>query len=253
MDIKKFYFYIHYDIIDSMDSLPYVYAFLGGILPALLWLLFFLREDKKHPEPRHLIFFTFLAGMVTVFFVRPVEQFAYSFLQGSVLFLAWSFIEEVFKYWAAFVVVLWQSAVDEPLDPLIYMITVALGFAAMETTLFLLYPFLSGNITEALITRNFRLMGAALLHTLSSAMIGGALALSFYYRSLFKRLFLVVGIVFAVLLHTTFNLLIMNSSGAQILLTFSIVWFGIIFLFLLFEKIKRIYQLGIKIDILIVR
>ena len=31
------------------------FAFLGGILPAMVWLYFLLKEDRRCPEPRHMI------------------------------------------------------------------------------------------------------------------------------------------------------------------------------------------------------
>jgi len=45
------------------------YALFGGILPALVWLVFWLREDKKNPEPKKLILRTFLFGMGAVMIV----------------------------------------------------------------------------------------------------------------------------------------------------------------------------------------
>ena len=50
------------------------YALLGGILPALIWLAFWLREDYKHPEPRGLILRTFLLGMGAVILVLPFQK-----------------------------------------------------------------------------------------------------------------------------------------------------------------------------------
>ncbi len=227
-------------VIGASPAGAYSYAFIGGIVPALLWLLFFLREDRLHPEPRKLLIFTFIAGMSCVIFVLPVQRFAYGFLTGGSLLLAWAFIEELFKYWAAYLVVLWQSAVDEPMDPVIYMITAALGFAALENALFMSGPLLSGNPTEALITGNLRFIGAALLHVVASASIGMALALSFYRKSKYKRLYFLTGFILSVLLHTIFNFFIMESNGGEVLIVFSFVWIGVILLLLLFERIKLI-------------
>lgn len=219
---------------------PYMFAILGGIIPALIWLWFFLREDRLHPEPRLLIALTFVAGMASVFFVLPIEKFFFGFLTGGTLILVWAAAEELFKYFAAFMVVLWRPAVDEPIDPLVYMITSALGFSACENILFVLTPFISGNVGDALITGNLRFMGAALLHTLASAMIGGALAFSFYRKEKYKRMYVFTGFVLAVLLHTIFNFFIIGSSGGQVIAIFSFVWIGIIALFLIFEKVKLI-------------
>jgi len=42
-------------------------AFLIGFLPVLIWLFFWLSEDRQKPEPRSLIFSIFVLGMLSVF------------------------------------------------------------------------------------------------------------------------------------------------------------------------------------------
>ena len=110
----------------------------GGVLPALAWLWFWRREDAAHPEPRRLIALAFFAGMVTVAIVIPMERFVepiikdltlpgFIFASQTLVFTAWSFIEEIMKFLAARFTVLKRREDDEPIDPVIYMITVALG------------------------------------------------------------------------------------------------------------------------------
>jgi hypothetical protein len=48
------------------------------------------------------------------------------------------------------------------------------------------------------------------------------------------------GLFMAIVLHAFFNLTIMNASGESMLAVFLFVWIGIIMLFLVFEKIKRV-------------
>ncbi|MBV9159466.1 MAG: PrsW family intramembrane metalloprotease, partial [Candidatus Kaiserbacteria bacterium] len=162
----------------------------GGILPALAWLWFWRREDSKNPEPRRLIALAFLAGMVTVAIVIPVEKFVASyisplnvpfFISGgatTLVFISWSAIEEIFKFLAARFTVLRRREDDEPIDPVIYMVTVALGFAAAENTLFLLSPLSGDTALQTVMTGNLRFVGATLLHVLSSAAIGVFLGIS---------------------------------------------------------------------------
>ena len=56
-----------------------LYVFLGGLVPAILWLWFWLREDSAHPEPRGLIVITFIAGMVSVVLTIPTQGVVYGF------------------------------------------------------------------------------------------------------------------------------------------------------------------------------
>ena len=69
-----------------------LFALFGGILPALLWLIFWLREDRLHPEPRRFILYVFLTGMLVVPFVLPLEELAQRYVAGNLIFLIFPFI-----------------------------------------------------------------------------------------------------------------------------------------------------------------
>ncbi len=213
----------------------------GGILPALAWLWFWRREDSKHPEPRMLIALAFLAGMVAVAVVIPIEKYVAVYLGSqTAIFTAWSFIEEITKYLAAYFTVLRRSDDDEPIDAVIYMVTVALGFAAAENTLFLLSPLAGTTILQTFVTGNLRFVGATLLHVLASASIGAMMGLAFYKSAKIKRFYLLGGLAIAFTLHSLFNFLILNTPEVDLLRTFVYVWVGVIALLAVLEVIKRV-------------
>ena len=182
-------------------------SLIAGIIPAVIWLLFWLREDRARPEPRGLLMLTFIAGMIAVPLVIPFQKITQS-QDLNLTFLIWAAIEEIFKFGAAYIVALRREEDNEPIDPLIYMMTVALGFTAMENAIFVFNPLLDGSYTESLITGNIRFIGASLLHTISSATIGIAMGLTFYKSRLRKTVELGGGIIIAIVLHTAFNLFI---------------------------------------------
>lgn len=213
-------------------------AFLGGLIPALFWLWFWLRQDKARPEPKALIASAFIAGMIVVPLVLPLQKYALDRLSGDILVFAWVVVEEVLKYSAALIVVLWHKAVDEPIDVIIYMITIALGFSALENALFIFNPLAEGNVTESILTGHFRFLGATLLHVLASGTVGAAMALAFYKRKYLRVLYATIGLFIAIILHAAFNFSIIKGSGETILSVFLFVWMGIIVLFLIFEKVK---------------
>jgi len=222
-------------------------AFLIGLIPALFWLWFWLREDKTKPEPILLIAIAFVAGMAVVPLTLPLQSAAISIYQGNNLMWVWVIIEEVLKYAAALFVVLWNREVDEPIDFVVYLIAIALGFAALENALFLLTPLMNSEIATVAVTGSFRFLGATLLHVLCSATIGMALALAFYKSRIWRVVYGTVGLFIAILLHGLFNFFIMRAAEPgrenELLIVFLFVWMGIIVLFLLFEKIKLLESL----------
>lgn len=215
------------------------FAFLGGIMPAMVWLYFLLKEDRRCPEPRPMIALAVIAGMLSVALVLPLERFAVLTLPAGIpVIIGWAAIEETVKYLLAAIIVLWRRAVDESLDLVMYMITVALGFAALENMLFLIAPFSGGNMIEGLLTGNLRFIGSTLLHVVASAAIGFSLAFSFRKSRWVRTIFATAGLILAIALHALFNFLIIDGSGSFTLLAFFLVWSGAVVLFALFEILK---------------
>ncbi len=219
-----------------------LFAFVMGLIPVLIWLGFWLFEDAKRPEPKNLIFLAFISGMAAVLFVLPFQELAAAYLpMGSLLLFAWAAIEEVVKFLVAWVVVLRRREVDEPMDFPIYLITVSLGFAALENAFFLFHPVSDGNFFTGLVTGDLRFIGATLVHVLSTSIIGGALAFAYYRERSEKILFGIFGVILAILLHGFFNFLILTSGSSGVLTVFLGVWAGIIFILLGLERIKSMH------------
>ena len=212
---------------------------LGGILPALLWLAFWLMEDRCEPEPKRYVFFCFLAGMVAVPLVIPLERGVSSYLHGSQLLLAWAAIEELFKFGAAYLAALRFRVFDEPLDGVIYLVTAALGFSALENVFFLASPAAAGDMLRTIVTGDLRFLGASLLHVLASATIGVSLALSFSGSVRARRLSALAGVILAVALHTLFNFFILTSGSGKMFLIFLVMWLGIVALLFTIEQVKQ--------------
>lgn len=218
-------------------------AFLGGIIPVIIWLWFWLKEDRLHPEPKKCILMTFLIGMVTALTIIYFEKFI---IENTVRYSLFSFFllsstEELAKFFAVYVLILRKNIYDEPVDALIYLITVALGFAGMENILYI-FNVLDGNLsTQTLITMsNMRFVGATILHTASSGIIGLTLGLSFYRKKMVKVLYLLIGVILSIALHTGFNFFIMKGIDGGILKVFSFTWIVIILILLVTEKVKNI-------------
>jgi RsiW-degrading membrane proteinase PrsW (M82 family) len=227
--------------LSSLNMTSVGYALLSGVLPALLWLWFWLKEDNLHPEPKGLIFGTFLAGCVAVFFAIFLEKFVQEIaMSESSRYIAWAAIEEIIKFLAVSIIALKSSELDEPIDAMLYCVTVAVGFAALENTFFILSPIHNGEVTKSIITGNMRFLGATLVHVVSSASIGFMIGLSFYKGVFLKIISIIVGIALAITLHSVFNLSIINATAENTLKAFGLVWCMVIILLILFEEVKGI-------------
>lgn len=208
-------------------------------MPALLWLAFWLMEDRCDPEPKRYIFYCFVAGMIAVPLVLPLEKFVGNYFMSAERLLVWAMLEELFKFGAAYLAALRFRVFDEPLDGVIYLVTAALGFSALENVFFLVTPAFDGELLRTIVTGDLRFIGASLLHTLSSATIGIALAFSFYKTAVWRRLAALVGVILAIALHTMFNFFILTSGSGSTFLVFLAIWIGIVGLLFAIEQVKQ--------------
>lgn len=220
---------------------------LFGVLPSFVWLYFFLKEDI-HPEPKKMIFKTFVFGALVAAFAVPLEYFSQAVFKNfgigkydisSFLFLA--AIEEILKFCAAFWAAKKSRFFDEPADAMIYMITAALGFAALEN-IFIVFGNSNGQLdglasVAAVVVLRF--VGATLLHALSSGIFGYFWAKSVFAAELKNRkITLIKGAIIAVLLHAVFNYFILLFSEALIYPTVLLI-IAALFIFWDFEKLKK--------------
>ena len=217
------------------------FALLGGLLPAIFWLWFWLKEDSVHPEPRGLIILSFLVGMLATASAYPIEKWIATHMAGNNLNLLffWAATEETLKFLGIYIVALRSKYFDEPIDAVVYFMTIALGFAALENTMFLINPLSGGEHMSAFLLGNFRFIGATLLHVAASGMIGVILALTFYQERITRELAGVGGLIGAILLHTLFNFSIIKTEGSYIYEIFIVLWVFILAILLICEKIKR--------------
>lgn len=233
-----------------MSSLgTYLLLVVLGILPSLIWLWYWLHKDS-HPEPKILITKVLLLGIM-LSPIAIVLQLLFVQLAARVLnmdpgalsdgpgFYLWaSLVEEVVKYLAVFFVVLRSPDFDEPVDAMIYMLTAAMGFAAMENIL-VINRVLGDGVSATAGIWGLRFTGATLLHALSSALLGYFIALAWYYYEYRKTLF-AVGLTLATLFHWVFNLFISNAEQSLSLLYSTLLLIVMAFLVsALFDKIKQ--------------
>lgn len=214
----------------------YFFFIILGLTPSIIWLLFYLRKDA-HPESNRMILKIFFYGMLVAIIAAVIEiEIAAGFaILGDRLvvtfpflfFLLYHFIvialvEEFSKFLIVKEKVINDPEFDEPVDVMLYMIIVALGFAALENLLILLPGKETFIFQEALAVIAFRFIGATFLHALCSGALGYFLALSIFEPK--KRLRLIIqGIVTATILHGLFNIFIIGIEERTILSIVSLI------------------------------
>jgi len=195
-------------------------------IPSFVWLAFYLRKDK-HPEPNKMIIKVFLLGILAVPIAGLLEQGVSLGLEKlslmekiGITIIAFAFIEELLKYIVIRIGILKNSAFDEPVDAMIYMIIAALGFAAAEN-IYLLTQVYPTHLTflPALEFMTTRFLGATFLHALASAILGYFLAASLLINSKIRKTLIFGGIIGATILHSIFNYIIILSSQTIISIT----------------------------------
>ncbi len=215
-------------------------AILGGIVPSLLWLWFWTKEERN-PEPKKVLTLVFIMGMLSVICVLPIQKFIQAhIIGGNEQIILWAASEEIIKYLAVALILFRTRFIDEPIDWPIYIITAALGFAALENALFLIKPLALGQDTVSLLTGQLRFLGSTLLHTVASGILGIALGISMHRRWFVRKFYLLAGLFLAIALHTAFNFFIIRNSGSDFLKVFGFLWVVTIIVMLLFEKVRRL-------------
>jgi len=221
-----------------------IVALVLGLLPGFAWLVFYLTEDS-HTEPRRLIVLTFFSGIAFGFFTVGVEQMFNSYATqigieelSVISLLGLALIEELMKFGAAHFAVGKNSELDhEPIDRMIYMVVAALGFATLENIGAIVNAgpgTATALISSALQTGSLRFVGATLLHSLTSGIIGYHWALGVARGNVVRNL--MIGFLIATVLHAFFNYLILNYGN----IAYTIVLLVVMGFFVLndFEKLK---------------
>ncbi|MCZ2846026.1 MAG: PrsW family intramembrane metalloprotease [Candidatus Bathyarchaeota archaeon] len=234
----------------SVDD--FIFYVLISVLPCIIWLLFYLRQDVN-PESTKKIIEIFFLGMVMVLPALLLETFFESLMptqrvDSSLLLLPIYYIvgvglvEELLKYLVVKFRVIDSSHFDEPIDVIIYLIVAGLGFATIENIVVI---FNIETLEEAAIISTIRLLTAIFIHTLSAAITGYFWAFSFTLNRRLKRgVSFVSGIIGASILHGVYDISIIKIETAQTLFSFLlpvvIIIFAGILVSILFSKVKKL-------------
>jgi RsiW-degrading membrane proteinase PrsW (M82 family) len=220
------------------------WAIAGGVIPTLFWLRFWLKKDNLHPEPRGMLALVFFGGAFAMIVAAGLQQALFElFSDNTNMIIAFAGIEEILKYIVAAGIAFGSAYLDEPIDYSIYLITAALGFAALENTLYLIDPLKTQTLQATLAIGNIRFLGATVLHALASGVIGLALAFTFRRHFIVKFFALIIGLLTSITLHSLFNFFIIGSERGQLGITLAILWVTLLVVLMLVGKVRKFSSL----------
>ncbi len=186
-------------------------SFILAILPVGILLRYFYKKDSLKPEPIGLIFKVFIWGFLGVFptifielFVRSFKNFfsfSVIFFVGFEAFIVAGLVEEFVKLYIVKKSVYGNRNFDEVMDGIIYTITASLGFACLENIMYVI----GSNLAVAVI----RGITAVPMHAIMSGIMGFYIGKAKFSSSAREKSLIKKGLMIAVILHGTYDFLLM--------------------------------------------
>lgn len=228
------------DLSFAQDPNTLSLALMAGVLPAILWIFFWLREGKERPRSAGALFMTFLLGVFMVILALPVEKTVALFSgDANTLTVLWAASEEFLKFGAFLIILFATSWIELPIDYPVYMMIVALGFAGFENSLYFLQPLQSGTTNILILAGSMRFLGTTLMHAAVSCLPGIMLGFAFFKNKKTKIIMASFGLLLAVLGHSLFNIFITEQPDLTFFIIISLVWLLTILIMILMEKLRE--------------
>ena len=186
----------------------YFLYILSAITPAVLILLFVYKQDK-FPEPKNIVFKTFLFGCATILaidLIIPVlDDFSENYFKDNTFhffdnFIRAAFLEEFFKLIVIVFFCTRKSAFDEPMDGLVYGVAASLGFAAYENIGYVLNFYKDPSFDIAIV----RAFSAVPMHALCGIIMGFLITQSIFEKK-HNYLNLILALLVPVGIHGLYN------------------------------------------------
>ena len=157
----------------AQDPNTLALALIYGMVPAVAWLFFWLREQRARPKGTGSLLYAFMAGALMVIAALPVEKFLGTFSTNvNTLTILWATAEEVLKFSAFLLMLFAGSSIEAPVDYAMYAVVVALGFAGFENALYFLQPLQTGDSVVLLLAGAMRFLGTTLMHAAAASIPG---------------------------------------------------------------------------------
>lgn len=201
---------------------------LAAFLPGTAWLVYFYRCDRYEPEPVKLVVRTFIVGMLVALALATVYS-GLDYPWGPYMWAAVLFaplVEEPAKFLAVRWTVYNSRQFNEPFDGIIYAVSAALGFAAVENIMYVAGGWFDVNPMAGMLTLLSRTVLSVPGHALFSAWWGAALGFSKGRNVITQILMVGGGLMASMVFHGAFNWFAGNEllGGLAFLAFLAVLW-----------------------------
>ncbi len=222
-----------------------------ALAPGVAIILYIYWKDSHDREPiRHLLI-CFLLGIVSAVMavlidkaLRPIQtEMTVPNSIGDKLFTAFvmaALVEEFCKFFMCRFYAYPKKDFNEPLDGIVYMVMVAMGFATIEN---ILYVF--ANPENGIQTGIVRMLLAVPGHACWGVIVGYFMGLA-KFRPRFKILYIFIGLFIGILLHGTYDAFIfvresdeLSGGGYDLILICGAIFTAILGNILAFTAIRK--------------
>ena len=214
---------------------------LAALLPALV-ILFYVYKQDLFPEPKNIVFKTFIFGCSIVIFLNlilyDVDNFAEKYFKGETFnffdsFIRAAFLEEISKMTILIFFCTRKDEFDEPMDGLVYGVASSLGFAAYENINYVLYTLKEPSFEIATI----RAYTAVPMHALCGVMMGFLITQSIFEKK-HNYLNLILALLIPVGMHGLYNFSLSSSLVSYEIACIILVIF-VVRAWFLFKNLKK--------------
>jgi len=209
-------------------------AFFLSILPGVLIIIFIYKKDKYEREPKHYLFKCVLFGMLscvpavlgTLGFEALLNLKGASHSPDITVVAIYAFVavalsEEFAKFLFLRYYIFPKREFDEPMDGIVYAVSIGMGFAILENVLYVL----EGGLALALL----RMFTAVPGHAAFGVIMGYYVGLAKFEKNKTRATtLLLLGVLAAATVHGAYDFfLFQNSMKSLALLAFVVIILGI--------------------------
>jgi RsiW-degrading membrane proteinase PrsW (M82 family) len=186
-----------------------------SVAPAIFIVAYFYMLDRHEREPLKMIVLCFIFGLISTYPALKMEEFgildlyitasANPLMTFTFAFLIVAFSEELMKFIFLRYYIFTKSDFNEPMDGIVYSVSISMGFAAMENILHIVLR--TEDFNEAVEIGYSRTLTAVPAHAAFAMAMGYFTGLA-KVQSHRESLLLMIGFASAVFLHGLYDFFI---------------------------------------------